>query len=86
MAGILPDRAGGVPRVGSVGAFLVTSLAFGLAYSRSRWRMGTMLLFAGVLGLLFLWSRSQWATVGAHLTVDLGTILWFVRRTYLAKN
>ena len=51
--------------VGSFGALLVTSIAFGLAHSRSRSRMGTMLLFAGVLGFLFLWGRSQWATVGA---------------------
>jgi membrane protease YdiL (CAAX protease family) len=72
--------------VGPIGALLVSSGAFGLAHSRSLWRIGTTFLFAIVMGLLFLWGRSQWTTVGAHLTVNIGTI-FLVRWSYgVAKN
>jgi membrane protease YdiL (CAAX protease family) len=72
--------------VGPVGALLASSVAFGLAHSRSLWRIGTTFLFAIVLGLLFLWGRSQWATVGAHLTVNIGTF-FLVRWSHrVAKN
>lgn len=66
---------------GPVGALLVSSIAFGLAHSRSLWRIGTVFIFAIVVGLLFLWGRSQWVTVGAHLTVNIGTI-FLVRWSY----
>jgi membrane protease YdiL (CAAX protease family) len=72
--------------LGSSAAVFLSSVAFASAHTRSLSRMGATFLLGLVLGWLFVWSKSQWSTVGAHLTINLGTI-WLVRWSHrVAKD
>jgi membrane protease YdiL (CAAX protease family) len=71
---------------GPIGALFASSVAFGLAHARSLLRFGSMALFGTVLALLFIWAETQWATIGAHLALNLGMI-GLVRIAYrFARN
>jgi membrane protease YdiL (CAAX protease family) len=55
-------------------AVVVTGIACGWGHAQSRGRAISALLFGICAAGLFLWTRSLWATVPAHLIVNIGTL------------
>ena len=59
---------------GQAMAVVVTAIACGWGHAQSRGRAISALLFGICAAVLFLWTQSLWATVPAHLIVNVGTL------------